>query len=741
MLLINFSGEDVSVELEISKFENPDWDYARSPRLVLRSLKGEWTSLARTVSMQLERHGKKAKFYLLDRSCTYDGLSFLVHRENWKVLDALAIWLAIGGEETELKPSAVRVKPWMTRVEYVALAGDDVAGKLAMEYAFTAEGFFLAELALSIPSPEYGIVIAPLFDIRHMYSASTPEKHNVSATIENNGVTLLALKDDVGVALYAEGCHFERGPQLIPWTYRFGSGFREEVNGRILFKRERRKLFVPGYIVAEQAPRLKLIIAPSDKRNVLPKIYRTTSVLDIDKRETQVCEGIVERIRKLCRNEKLTNFLSARAYCLSTFKQEVDGLLAFEAAGWWFRNIWFRDAFEVLLNNFATLCDVLDEREHVRRFLLYAMSLQDSSGRIPNKLPEFATSSLDYNSVDATLLCGIASEAFALRYADEEVASATLRYVARAIEAFSRNSMGTVNGGPVLSQGLLLSCPHHSWMDSFCEVRFGEIIVRVPCRIPREWAYKLYEKHKTLEAVRRELLKPKYFLPEVNAQWIRMLGGFLTLLEETPAVVRRAYEKWRREAEEILEMAKAYYKMVFYNSSAGYLYDVVYHDLSLRDPTPSSAAVVALSLVPELFSRKELARAFELVERELVVKRTNVMLHPRKPLTFGIVAKKRGRRYYLGDEEYHGLVVWPRDVPYLARLARIVGKDTVVEELLLSSLDHEFSEGAIFYCNELFSLAEGGNPSPSGRQSNNPVPMKNQMQAWSMWCDLYLSSV
>jgi glycogen debranching enzyme len=90
---------------------------------------------------------------------------------------------------------------------------------------------------------------------------------------------------------------------------------------------------------------------------------------------------------------------------------------------------------------------------------------------------------------------------------------------------------------------------------------------------------------------------------------------------------------------------------------------------------------------------------------------------------------------YLGDQEYHGPTIWPRDTPYLLALMEHVGQS--VEGLLINNLDHMIAEGAVGYCSELFSLPVGGE-SITRPESENPVPVKNPAQYWSHWCDPYL---
>jgi glycogen debranching enzyme len=109
-------------------------------------------------------------------------------------------------------------------------------------------------------------------------------------------------------------------------------------------------------------------------------------------------------------------------------------------------------------------------------------------------------------------------------------------------------------------------------------------------------------------------------------------------------------------------------------------------------------------------------------------------------LPFGIVAKNEDKRVFYGDHEYHSDTIWPRSTPYLIKLLRLLHEDKLIRDILINSLDHQMSECAIFYNQELFSRAFGNNAHPNVATSQNPVPVKNPIQLWSQWCDAYLET-
>ena len=85
-----------------------------------------------------------------------------------------------------------------------------------------------------------------------------------------------------------------------------------------------------------------------------------------------------------------------------------------------------------------------------------------------------------------------------------------------------------INGPPVLSRdnGLLLTVPSHSWADSCIDVPINDTVVpRFPLRVPMDWVYSETDPHEIYKLVH----SPKYFLPEINALWIKALESLIQL--------------------------------------------------------------------------------------------------------------------------------------------------------------------------------------------------------------------
>ena len=92
---------------------------------------------------------------------------------------------------------------------------------------------------------------------------------------------------------------------------------------------------------------------------------------------------------------------------------------------------------------------------------------------------------------------------------------------------------------------------------------------------------------------------------------------------------------------------------------------------------------------------------------------------------FGIITKYDDKRIFYDDDQYHSDVVWPRSTVYLVWLLDLLGEQGIVLELLRNALDHQMTEAAVFYNQEVFSRPCGNNPEPVERTRENPVPVKN----------------
>ena len=210
----------------------------------------------------------------------------------------------------------------------------------------------------------------------------------------------------------------------------------------------------------------------------------------------------------------------------------------------------------------------------------------------------------------------------------------------------------------------------------------------------------------------------KFFLPEINAQWMRALeaGWMFSKYTRNFSMADTCKMHYNRALEA--------YKKLFLNPNTKFVNNLVTTDdfaLGPRtDPMPGSPGVVAASMLGlDVFTIRELEAIANYAKDRL--------MQTKWGLPFGIVVKESGRGIYTGDEEYHEEVVWPRDTPYLIRLLKITGDRSTVDGLLRSNLKHQMDEGFVFYNNELFSC------------DHDLVPVKNPVQWWSQWVDPYFN--
>jgi hypothetical protein len=165
------------------------------------------------------------------------------------------------------------------------------------------------------------------------------------------------------------------------------------------------------------------------------------------------------------------------------------------------------------------------------------------------------------------------------------------------------------------------------------------------------------------------------------------------------------------------------FKSFFFSDNACDMVDLGFEKSDMH----CSASIYSAALVPELFSDEEISKLISKFETSLVY---------RKRKLFGMLVRNSNHRIFLGDDEYHEAVIWPRESPGLFRLLTRI-KDSRAPEILESNLEHQMEEGAMFYSHELFSLPEGENSAPNA-DLLSPVPVRNPAQFWSQWVAPYL---
>lgn len=383
------------------------------------------------------------------------------------------------------------------------------------------------------------------------------------------------------------------------------------------------------------------------------------------------------RVEGIARKFEVKKDVMARLLSLDSFGVFDDGKIIPEAGDFWFRQIWLRDLLESTLANFKTYSKINEKK--VKEIMDWCLKNQDPrTGRFYN----FKGNT---DSIDASLLFFMLAEKANVKTMEKRIGESYDLLMKRLLFDQGKEQPAIVNG-------LVRCLPWHSWTDSRVLVN-GKM---VPARIPREWL-PIYSGQRVL-------------LPEVNAMFIRMLNYGKSIGKETDYL----YEK-----------AKEAYRKTFINND--FICSAVMD--GMKDTTESSMALSsAVILYGHVFNKNDLEKMWPFIEK-LIVRRDG--------RAFGVLCRNVSDRTYYNDCQYHGAVVWPRDMPYLISYLKLIGKNGMANEILESNLEHQMNEGAIFYSNELFSLPEGTNPSPT-QDRDKLVPVKNPIQLWSNFCDDYI---
>lgn len=676
--------------------ENPDWGHARNKRILMRTSRAEFSA-----SIFAARMGD---FLVQNKDYPYEGLCALVDSENWKFLDSLAFAIKLGDNFLALTPKHVQIFPWKS-IFHFSIDGADSKAELAVEY-YLLRGGKSANLCVSfhvssMASDKLRLLVEPLVDIRHMYSASNPNDH-------------LANELPLGIEISKEGKHLailskdilskNLSPRHQGWNYKLGNGSREYGNGgKIAFKAESRELFVPGTLVlkfTKGKSQLQLLCNPEkkSKHSIELKDHDEKKFLAKLTRQQKPYLHELKNSEQFGRPNQLA--LQGRLFnLLEGFDFENSSLQAPDAGAFWFRNIWFRDLFVGINDNFDIYYK--NKKAYVRSMLLNSLKMQ-KQGLIPNKFSESKDGSADYSTADATLLCFICC----LKY----LSRANDAILQRELKSSVKSFLQSLSNGKVRIENYLLKTPaNYSWIDSKRNVKFFGADLAVPCRIPDAWLLEIATSSKNLDEFTSKISSPRYYLVEINALWIRFLTDFQSIYPSP-------------EFEALLANAKINFKTFFFADNSASIIDEDFKS----DCTSNSPLAYSAAQIPELFTTKEIGDLIKRLETTFVYRNRKL---------FGLLTSNAKNRIFLGDNEYHGAVIWPRESPALLRLLTLL-KDPRASEILESNLEHQMEEGAVFFNQELFALPEGENPSPQST-SYSPVPVRNPAQYWSQWVQPY----
>ncbi len=751
-----------NLTFDYDPIENQDWGFARTNRFVLRNSLAEFGLSVYSVPIDISFQSKQLHLTAPNRDYPYEGLLALTEGENWKFLDCFAFCIIKKGVTQELHPRKVSASTWLLDYLYDIRDKDEHQGLLKASYWLSDDEHACLNLDFKIDSPknDFELMVAPFLDIRHIYSDSEPERHTIKIMKNKNHYPMIhAEKDKRLLVIFTpnKNVQIEDGMAYLNWFYKLGDGFRTQVPQGIIFRGQSRELLIPALFhvkFPKDSMKIKFHAIPMMKDDPLgiDSIQELKDKLELESRKLLFLENVIKKGKDL----QVYDSILARIDALTRFGMRITlpkrrELKVLEAGGWWFRSPWMRDIYTNLLQNLELL-KILDKRlEIVRDSILLGIEFfNDNTGRVHNYLPMF-TSDYEfrndrllplekyYFAIDSTLLFFITFWEYIKLTGEKDLLKTIMGMFARTFQIYKKASLNAINGPPVISDlGLLACVPWHSWMDSRRVIVYGGLKVDgLPTRVPKKWQIEEIESSKDPEEVKRIFNTPRFYLPEINALWIKALEAVVIMNKMEKSIED---SKLLESIKDALSLARVNYLSTFWNGKEGYFYDVLSHDLSKKDETLGSPSLVAASILQDLMPKEKLESMWEIIRKKLLVYRRIKWLkkYYDGSYPFGIILKDGEERIYFDDEQYHGAVIWPRDTPYLIKLLERIGRYDVIKGFLISNLDHQMGEGTIFYNNELFSLPLGKNPYPVNGFKDNPVPVKNPIQFWSQWIDPYL---
>jgi len=553
--------------------------------------------------------------------------------------------------------------------------------------------FALSGRGLRVELNKPDVRVLPLLDMREMNQGSRPELHSWQIRDDwlfvNNGKITVKM-GPVGSA--------ERADYISDWVYKHGSGFRyKDEKGYIRFVRETKQVYAPAAL----------------------KVKGTVFNIESDQAAAGDAEAALWRdegwIKRIAVYEPtLATPMLLRIHALRNFGLNIDGRWFPEAGCWWFRRPWVRDALEGIIHNFRVY-GLFGWTERVKSIAAMLLKeLEDRRG-LPTILggSEFCADAPPLLIYLCSLLHDQQLTAKAASVATALLNDMGCRELGEKGKGEAEGRRGGVPGEPVLRGGLVACTPFQSWTDA----RLGP--EKRPARLPQGWSL-----------TSEEWLQPRYYLPEVNGYWIKALKS-LSMAADSMGV---ALQETLLETMLLMESS---FKKVLWDRNGCYAFNVVDAESGKRDASRTSMGIVGIASALHLFSMDEIRAAYASARRLLVNRRLRSLGD--SSLLFGMLITGKGSPF-LGDEEYHRSVIWPRDTPYVIRIMEALGMEEDIRGILLNALDQAMSEGAIMYSSEIFGLPTGRNPNPSDT-CMNIIPLKNPAQYWSHWCDPFIGRV
>ncbi|MEM3956377.1 MAG: hypothetical protein QW424_06500 [Candidatus Bathyarchaeia archaeon] len=668
--------DDYEVCCEVEVIEDPDWDYARNKQVLIRKGVIEYS----TSSFNAPISTSLGVMYGGNRDFTWQGLLIgPINNVLYKALDAI-YYCALDAEH--LKPILVVSK--RTSADYIYIDEDGEKYVVTISINVKDREAFLSAYA------ERPTVFLPLLDIRKAESSIQP----IYTFYEKNG-SLIVESSAAPITLEIRGFEEIRKMDLaLEWVYKLDEGWRRIEDGKVLFIKHVRKIYAPFALISRSGT--------LEIRIPLPFRFKSDDIEHKAKSGLRKLHYILKSVSPDL-PPQIIDVILLRVNRLVSFGVPLGPTLAPEAGSMWFRRIWARDLLEGLRWNMITYLEIFGFSEWLINLVRYLILIahRNNGLRVFIEHGDYVSDAFPQLINVAVMLYERTREYILLREATKIV-----------LEAYGRLKSSKGFSDCRLYEGLIVCRANSSWLDVLYPING----VMWPTRLPIEWMGKVSPEE-------------DFALLEVNSLFIQGLTRLIRLLELTG-------EKPPEELNEFRSELLQGYKKWFLRDD--YLPPITVDPVdSIKDYTASSLCLIALTSLKEiLYNRERLRELWSNVER-LLVKRKMIELGSGYEI-FGALLRDSERKPYLGDLEYHGAVIWPRDTPYLIDLMLELGMKKEVYGILINNLDHMISEGAIGYANELFSLPLGQNPFPAKEYSSNPIPVKNYAQYWSHWCDPYI---
>lgn len=702
--------------------ENYNDDFARSYRVLIKNSTSEWSSSVFSVKVNML---KDESFLTPNRDYPVEGLLCDLYGSTWKVLDSFGISLRDKSfQEVEIKPTKVQYNILSARYFYEAGG----FGEISLEFSLCDTKLpNVASLRIRVFQGGIPSVFKFLF---YFLLKLKPIKGNyVPCNVFSKhpeGTLCSSSKIEVKIES-KENLHSEISKvRSLVWNYKQGYGFRYKEQDKVLFRSEQDEIYVIGPFytdVREEPLELKVIVTEINrsKEEVLKELICLSPVAysRINKIISSVpFDGIDD--------ENIREAMKGRLIALLTFGKKIfidsKECLVPEAGAWWFREVWFRDLYEGLSWNVNTYF-LTGLYNFVINQIDFGFSLMNECGMLPNFITfEGDKKLLNFESVDATLLFHRLVLKISQITNDKTLLEKSYRALKKFIESTTEGKIKNIR----IKSGLILSPPYFSWIDSRYNIKIGnKTIYKFPSRVPVDMLRELISKYSDEKYIYELLNSPSFFLPEIQANFCFILNEYKKRINVDSNILKLAEESLEKYLEILKSSTSIPPNIIYVNSKNEYL----------KDETLSSASISSVSILSSYLSKDFLLGALETAQRELIVYRKLIKLGS-EVYPFGLITQKREYSQYLGDRQYHGYVIWPRETVYLIQLLEKLNLTRESDKLLLNNLDASMSERIPFYLSELFDVQKP--QKIPERKSENPTPLKTPAQYWSMWFDPFL---